>query len=171
MPGSSRTRTEPVVVAVLGAARGAGDGLGSRCVVCVISSSWSYVCRRRPSKTATSGDVGAVRRRDLVRPTSNVREPSLFDDLRRCRTRWVTLTLVRRRPRPRLVVMMTTPLAALEPYSAAAEAPFRTSMFSMSFGLRSAMRLTGLSWVDALPPAAAAVTSVGAARRRPGSRR
>src|SRR4051812_49389173 len=30
----------------------------------------------------------------------------------------------------------------------------------MSFGLRSAMRLTGLSWFDVLPPAAAAVIAL-----------
>ena len=33
-------------------------------------------------------------------------------------------------------------------------------MFSMSLGLRSASRLTGLSWFDALPPAAAAVIAL-----------
>ena len=58
---------------------------------------------------------------------------------------------------PRLVVMMTTPFAALLPYSAAADAPLSTSTVSMSFGLISAMRLTGLSCDDELPPAAAAV--------------
>src|SRR4029079_6912709 len=62
--------------------------------------------------------------------------------------------------RPRLVVMMTTPFDALEPYSAAADAPFSTSMVSTSLGLRSAMRLTGLSWLDELPPAAAAVIAL-----------
>ena len=72
--------------------------------------------------------------------------------------RWVTASVFWP-GRPRLVVMMTTPLAAFEPYRAAAEAPLRTSTFAMSFGLRSAMRLTGLSWVDALPPAAAAVSA------------
>ncbi len=40
---------------------------------------------------------------------------------------------------------------------AAADAPFSTSMLWMSLGFRSAMRLTALSWVEALPPAAAAV--------------
>ncbi len=56
--------------------------------------------------------------------------------------------------------MTTTPLLAFEPYSAAAEAPFSTSTVSMSFGFRSAMRLTGLSWFDALPPAAAPVMAL-----------
>ena len=68
--------------------------------------------------------------------------------------RWV---MVARRPPevPRLVVMMTTPLAALEPYRAEAEAPLSTSMLSMSFVFRSAMRLTWSSWVEAaLDPAA-----------------
>ena len=87
-----------------------------------------------------------------------MRDPILFE-ICETPTRWVTLT--RDTPAlPRLVVMMTTPLAALEPYSAAAEAPFRISTLSMSFGLRSAMRFTGLSWLDALPPAAAAVTAL-----------
>src|SRR5258705_4412335 len=53
--------------------------------------------------------------------------------------------------------MITTPFAALLPYSAAAEAPLSTSSVSMSFGFRSAIRLTALSWFDALPPAAVAV--------------
>jgi hypothetical protein len=74
-------------------------------------------------------------------------------------TRCVTLT--RFSPeRPRFVVMTTTPFAAFEPYSAAAEAPFRTSIVSMSFGFRSAIRLTGLSWFYALPPAAAPVIAL-----------
>jgi hypothetical protein len=78
----------------------------------------------------------------------NTREPSLFDTCE-TPTRWVTSTLTVP-ARPRLVVMTTTPLAALEPYSAAAAAPLRISTFSMSLGLRSAIRLTGLS-CDALP--------------------
>ena len=42
---------------------------------------------------------------------------------------------------------------------AAAEPPLSTSIRSMSSGLRSAMRLTGLSWFRGLPPAWAAVTA------------
>ena len=41
---------------------------------------------------------------------------------------------------PRLVVMSTTPLAAREPYWAAAAAPLMMLMLAMSLGLRSAMR-------------------------------
>src|SRR5688500_20215055 len=89
---------------------------------------------------------------------SNVREPSVFDTVA-IPKRWVTWTWFSPL-RPRFVVMITTPLAAFEPYSAAAEAPLRTSTVSMSFGVRSARRLTGLSWFDALPPAAAAVLAL-----------
>ena len=41
--------------------------------------------------------------------------------------------------RPFLVVTKMTPLAAWLPYNAAAEAPFRMLMFSMSSGLRLEM--------------------------------
>jgi hypothetical protein len=43
---------------------------------------------------------------------------------------------------PFLVVMITTPFVAREPYMALAAADLSTSMLSMSFGLMSAMRLT-----------------------------
>ena len=88
----------------------------------------------------------------------NVREPSFLET---CETpnRWVTDAWFSPL-RPRLVVITTTPFDAFEPYSAAAEAPLRTSRVSMSFGLRSATRLTGLSWVDGLPPAAAWVSTL-----------
>ncbi len=67
-------------------------------------------------------------------------------------------TLMRISPgRPCLVVMMTTPFAAREPYSAAADAPFRISMLAMSFGLMSTSRLTGASWFDAFEPPDASV--------------
>src|SRR5689334_24956178 len=86
------------------------------------------------------------------------REPSVFETCENP-NRWVTVAWFSPE-RPRLVVITTTPFDALEPYSAAAEAPFRTSRVSMSLGLRSARRLTGLSWFDALPPAAAAVIAL-----------
>src|ERR1700759_1762475 len=83
------------------------------------------------------------------------REPSVLDT---CEIPMRSVTSAWFSPlRPRLVVMTTTPLAALEPYSAAAEAPFRTSRVSISLGLRSESRLAGLSWFDVLPPAAAPV--------------
>ena len=43
---------------------------------------------------------------------------------------------------------------------AAAEGPLSTSIDSMSSGGRSAIRLAGLSWFEALPPPAAAVTTL-----------
>ena len=88
----------------------------------------------------------------------NLREPRVLDTCD-MPTRWVIETRVL--PLwPRLVRITMTPLAAFEPYRAAAEAPLRTSRLSMSLGLRSAMRLTGLSWLDVLPPAAAAVMAL-----------
>src|SRR4029078_4652489 len=76
---------------------------------------------------------------------AQLREPSVLDTVAPPQ-RWVTEGWVSPL-RPRLVVITTTPLAALEPYSAAAEAPLSTSRVSMSFGFRSEMRLTGLSWL------------------------
>src|SRR2546422_11697923 len=70
----------------------------------------------------------------------NTREPSFFascENPNRC------VMLNRGGPTsPRWVVMITTPLLALAPYTADAEAPFRTSTFSMSNGFRSAIRFT-----------------------------
>src|SRR5258708_18920558 len=53
---------------------------------------------------------------------------------------------------PRLVVMITTPFVARDPYIDDAAALFSTSMDSMSAGFTSARRLTMLSWVLAGAP-------------------
>ena len=53
---------------------------------------------------------------------------------------------------PRLVVIMTTPFAAREPYWAAAAAPFITLRLSMSFGLISAKRFVPSVALGACPP-------------------
>ena len=42
---------------------------------------------------------------------------------------------------------------------AAVDAPFNIEILSISSGLISAIRLVGLSWLEALPPAAAADTA------------
>src|SRR5574337_47394 len=61
---------------------------------------------------------------------------------------------------PLLVVMITTPDAAREPYIAAAEAPFKISILSMSSGFISAILPDGLSCVEVSePPLAALVTA------------
>ena len=52
---------------------------------------------------------------------------------------------------PFLVVMIITPLAAREPYSAAAAAPFNTDMLSMSSGLISITRLLKVVAVFVMP--------------------
>src|ERR1044071_2439832 len=139
--------------------------------VCSSSDSWLNVWPLEAMYALTSGEPRqsgvptAALPQNWVSTSSSevyVRAPSCLEG---CATpmRWVTVAWFSAL-RPRLVVMITTPLAALEPYSAAAEAPLSTSRVSMSFGLRSAIRLTGLSWVSALtlvaPPAAAAVTAL-----------
>ena len=55
---------------------------------------------------------------------------------------------------PFLVVIIITPAFALVPYIAAAEAPLRTSIFSISFGSRSAILFGAFSSLPLFAPEA-----------------
>ena len=62
-------------------------------------------------------------------------------------------------PLPRLVLTITTPFDAFDPYIAAALAPFKTSMLSISLGLISPILFVGCPWGLELPAPVAAVTT------------